>query len=122
MRQELTNQEPLVDVLNGKAITTSLMFSKVFEFQHSEVLQKIHAVGYSSTFFEGNFSSAKLVENGVEKEMFYITYDGFSVFLSEFYGRLNMRLVEHYLTEFSSLSDLLLCLRANGKPQNETIH
>ncbi|MCM0151633.1 Rha family transcriptional regulator [Photobacterium galatheae] len=122
MKQELINEEPLVEVLNGKASTTSLMFSTVFEIQHNEVLQKIHAVDYSNAFIDNNFSSVKMVENGVDKEIFYITYDGFSLFLSEFYGRLNKQLVEKYLTEFEFLSDQLLCLCVNGKQLNETIH
>lgn len=111
----------LLDAYNGKAVTTSMKFAEVFGIAHDEVLSKINGVEYSESFIEENFVPVSLNGDDGVVNGFYITYDGFSVFAGEFYGRIDMSMVEKYLVEFGNLTKYLRMLRSIGQ-HNYMIH
>lgn len=86
------NNQNLVLLKNGKAITTSLLIAEYFGKEHSKVLRDIRELKCSSEFNQSNFGLVEYVDLKGEKRPYYeITRDGFTILVMGYTGQEAMK-------------------------------
>jgi len=95
---------PSVQLVNGKATTTSLRIAEAFGKQHFNVLRTIKNLECSPEFAALNFEACEYTgDNGKKLPMYTITRDGFAFLASGFTGSAAAQWKEAYIAAFNAL-------------------
>lgn len=102
----------LVEVRNGKVVTTSLEVAKYFGKEHKVVLKSIRELDCSLEFQRHNFMPlfyiSELHGGGKMKQpMYYLTRDGFTFLAMGFTGKVAARFKEAYIEAFNKMEAAL---------------
>ena len=97
----------LVDITDGKVVTTSLKIAEVFGKQHKDVLKAIYFLDCSKDFHERNFApmshDVKIGNGATRKSAYYsITRDGFAFLVMGFTGKVAAQWKERYIAAFNA--------------------
>ena len=104
-----TQVTPVVRVINGKAVTTSLDLAATFGKQHNNVLRKIKALDCSPEFTELNFELSTYTDpTGRECQCYLLTRDGFFFVAMGFTGRRAAEFKEAYIAAFNRMERQLV--------------
>ncbi|ENA6380951.1 Rha family transcriptional regulator, partial [Escherichia coli] len=83
-----TQTHPKIDVIHGKAVTSSLAVAEYFCKQHKNVIQKIQTLECSVEFTELNFQPSDYTDcTGRKLPCYQITRDGFAFLAMGFAGK-----------------------------------
>ena len=94
----------LVQMINGKAVTTSRKVAEVFEKKHCDVLRAIRELEVPEDFNERNFASVEYIDQKGEKRPEYlITRDGFTILAMGFTGKKAMQFKIAYIEAFNAM-------------------
>lgn len=115
-RENLTNTEaaimatiptplaPVVRVINGQAVTTSLDLAAYFGKRHDDVIRKIRSLDCSLEFNARNFAAVEYTDAKGEKRTAYqLTRDGFFFVAMGFTGRRAAEFKEAYIAAFNRM-------------------
>ena len=98
----------LVNITNGRPMTTSLLVAKKFNKRHVIVTRAIRNLECSEQFTEHNFVLSEYVDaTGRTHPMHQITKDGFVILVMGFTGGKAASLKESYIQEFNRMQRLL---------------
>lgn len=99
----------LVNVVNGKAVCTSLMVAEKFGKEHFNVLRDIENLECSQEFRAINYElSSYKSRQGKQIPMIQMTRDGFSVLVMGFTGKEAMAWKEKYIAAFNLMEAELI--------------
>lgn len=100
---------PLVQIHEGKAVTTSLQLAILLQRQHFALLRNIRSLNYSKAFLEENFIEAiyDTIANSTTNKspMYYITKDGFLLLTSTLSVKLEPSLNDDYMEAFNEAEE-----------------
>ena len=103
-----TQTHPKIDVIHGKAVTSSLAVAEYFCKQHKNVIQKIQTLECSVEFTELNFQPSDYTDcTGRKLPCYQITRDGFAFLAMGFTGKRAARFKEAYINAFNQMEKLL---------------
>ena len=98
----------LVNITNGRPMTTSLLVAEKFNKRPSSVTRAIRNLECSEQFTEHNFVLSEYVDStGRKNPMHHITKDGFVFLAMGFTGKKAALLKESYIREFNRMQRLL---------------
>lgn len=101
----------LVQVVDGQAMTSSLLVAEYFKKQHKDVLKSINSLECSELFRKRNFSLSNYTRtNGnITKSypMYYLTRDGFTLLAMGFTGKIAVQFKENYINAFNLMEEAL---------------
>lgn len=100
--------EKIVEMIEGKPMTTSIIVAKKFGREHRDVLRAIANLDCSDDFRERNFARTdyKSVQ-GHSKPMYRMTRDGFTFLCMGFTGDKAAKWKEAYIKAFNMMEDRL---------------
>lgn len=99
---------PLVNIIHGEAMATSLDVAGRFSKKHKNVLQAISRLECSGDFSRLNFQPRNYTDDrGKTQPMFLITRDGFSYLAMGFTGKEAAAWKEKYITAFNAMETVL---------------
>ena len=99
-----TQTHPKIDVIHGKAVTSSLAVAEYFCKQHKNVIQKIQTLECSVEFTELNFQPSDYTDcTGRKLPCYQITRDGFAFLAMGFTGKRAARFKEAYINAFNQM-------------------
>lgn len=111
----------LVEIENGKPVTTSLKVAEIFGKSHYNVIRDIRdkVLPYVSGKFNAlNFELVNYADvKGEERPMFVITRDGFTMVAMGYTGAKAMKFKEDYITAFNLMEEAL----RGTTPNNEEL-
>lgn len=111
----------LVEIENGKPVTTSLKVAEIFGKNHKDVLRDIRdkvLPFVSKDFNQRNFAPVNYADaKGEERPMFVITRDGFTMVAMGYTGAKAMKFKEDYITAFNLMEEAL----RGTTPNNEEL-
>lgn len=94
----------LVQLINGKAVTTSRKVAEIFEKEHCKVLRSIRELETPKNFNEANFGLVEYIDQKGEKRPEYlITRDGFTILAMGFTGKKAMQFKIAYIEAFNAM-------------------
>lgn len=101
--------DKIVEMIEGKPMTTSIIVAKKFEREHRDVLRAIANLDCSDDFRERNFARTvyKSVQ-GHDKPMYLMTRDGFTFLCMGFTGEKAAKWKEAYISAFNKMEAALL--------------
>lgn len=103
-----TQTHPKIDVIHGKAVTSSLAVAEYFCKQHKNVIQKIQTLECSVEFTELNFQPSDYTDcTGRKLPCYQITRDGFAFLAMGFTGKRAARFKEAYINAFNLMEKSL---------------
>ena len=103
-----TQTHPKIDVIHGKAVTSSLAVAEYFCKQHKNVIQKIQTLECSVEFTELNFQPSDYTDcTGRKLPCYQITRDGFAFLAMGFTGKRAARFKEAYINAFNQMEKQL---------------
>lgn len=99
---------PVVRVIDGQAVTTSLDLAEFFGKQHKDVLRKIDTLDCSFDFTQRNFAPSSYTDStGRECRSYLLTRDGFFFVAMGFTGRRAAEFKEAYIAAFNAMEQRL---------------
>ncbi|MFQ2171913.1 Rha family transcriptional regulator [Aeromonas rivipollensis] len=99
---------PVVRVIDGQAVTTSLDLAEYFGKNHRDVLRKIDTLDCSLDFIERNFALISYTDGlGRKKPCYQLTRDGFFFVAMGFTGRRAAEFKEAYIAAFNAMEQRL---------------
>lgn len=110
---EKVNAARLVEVKNGKVVTTSLEVAKYFNKEHYHVLRAIRQVAEGLANFgeapKAYFELGSYVhpQNGQTQPMYYMDRDGFTLLAMGFTGRVALEFKIAYIEAFNKMEAAL---------------
>lgn len=105
----MSNIVPLVNIVQGKALATSLDVAEKFTKRHDTVLRAIRKLDCSDDFRRRNFAESSYLNDQNKKQpMFLISRDGFSFLAMGFTGKEAAAWKEKYITAFNAMESVLL--------------
>lgn len=111
----------LVEVENGKPVTTSLKVAEYFGKEHKHVMRDIREkiLPYvSDSFGQSNFGpSCYWNEQNKEQPMYILTRDGFTMVAMGYTGAKAMKFKEDYITAFNRMEEAL----RGSRPDSEDL-
>ncbi|EMK3736202.1 Rha family transcriptional regulator, partial [Escherichia coli] len=103
-----TQTHPKIDVIHGKAVTSSLAVAEYFCKQHKNVIQKIQTLECSVEFTELNFQPSDYTDcTGRKLPCYQITRDGFAFLAMGFTGKRAAQFKEAYINAFNQMEKQL---------------
>ena len=109
---------PIVSIIDGQAVTTSLEIARVFEKNHKDVLRAIAQLRAEcdDEFAERNFALMSLdidVGNGATRKSptYHLTRDGFTLLAMGFTGAKALKFKLAYIQQFNAMEQLTAQLR-----------
>jgi Rha family phage regulatory protein len=103
----------LVNITNGRPMTTSLLVAEKFNKRHGSINRAIRNLECSEKFTEHNFVQSEYVDStGRAHPIHHISKDGFVFLVMGFTGKKAALLKEAYIQEFNRMQRLL------SRPQN----
>ena len=98
----------LVQMIDGKAVTTSRKVAEVFEKQHKDILRAIRDLDIPEDYHERNFALVEYIDSKGEKRPEYlITRDGFTILAMGFTGKRAMQFKIDYIEVFNEMEKAL---------------
>ena len=98
----------LIEVREGKAVTSSLVVAEYFGKAHKDVLRAIKSLDCSELFNQRNFAPVEYVDKkGEKRPMYYLTRDGFTFLAMGFTGRVAAQFKEAYISAFNEMEEML---------------
>lgn len=98
----------LVQIIDGKAVTTSRQVAEVFEKQHKHVLRSIRELESPKEFNESNFGLVEYEDpKGEKRPEYLITRDGFTLLAMGFTGKKAMEFKIAYINAFNAMEKKL---------------
>lgn len=103
----------LVQIIDGKAVTTSRKVAEVFEKQHKNVLQSIRELEIPESYRELNFQPSVYEQPNpsggkpIEHPEYLITRDGFTILAMGFTGKKAMEFKLAYIEAFNEMEKAL---------------
>lgn len=95
---------PVIQVIDGQAVTTSLDLAAYFGKQHKNVIAKIETLECSPEFTELNFKLSTYTDpTGRECPCYLLTRDGFCFIAMGFTGRRASEFKERYIAAFNAM-------------------
>ena len=108
MKEEYSEQYPIVVISNNKAVTTSWEVARFFEKQHKDVLRAIRTLECSREFNERNFTPVEYTdEKGEKRPMYEMARDGFAMLAFGFTGPQAAHFKEAYIDAFNKMEEAL---------------
>lgn len=112
----------LINIMNDKAVTTSLMVAEVFGKQHSKVLRSIETFteaqnGLSEMFHKSEYKDA----SGKINPMYYINRDGFSLLVMSFTGKKALDWKLKFIAAFNQMEQYINFRRADIQIQKNSM-
>lgn len=108
----------LVEIENGKPVTTSLKVAEYFGKEHKHVIRDIREKVLpfvSDSFNRSNFGlDAYTDAKGEERPMYILTRDGFTMVAMGYAGAKAMKFKEDYITAFNRMEEALRKERPNN--------
>lgn len=99
---------PVVRVIDGQAVTTSLDLAAYFGKRHDDVIRKIRLLDCSLEFNARNFAAVEYTDAKGEKRTAYqLTRDGFFFVAMGFTGRRAAEFKEAYIAAFNAMEQRL---------------
>ena len=99
---------PVVRVIDGHAVTTSLDLAEYFGKQHKDVLRKIDTLDCSFDFTQRNFAPSSYIDStGRECRSYLLTRDAFVFVAMGFTGRRAAEFKEAYISAFNAMEQRL---------------
>lgn len=99
---------PVIRVINGKAVTTSLDLAECFGKRHDTVLRKIATLDCSLDFTARNFAASTYTDpSGRVCPCYQMTRDGFAFIAMGFTGRRASEFKEAYIAAFNAMEQRL---------------
>lgn len=103
-----TETAPVIQVVNGHAVTTSLDLAHYFNKRHDNVIQKIKALECSPSFAALNFQASEYTDiSGRKLPCYLITRDGFAFLAMGFTGKRAAAFKEAYISAFNDMERTL---------------
>lgn len=105
--------ENLVQIIDGKAVTTSRKVAEVFEKQHKDVLRAIRDLEIPESYRERNFALTVYEQPNpsggkpIEHPEYLITRDGFTLLAMGFTGKRAMQFKIAYIEAFNEMEKAL---------------
>ncbi|MCO4171833.1 Rha family transcriptional regulator [Aeromonas veronii] len=100
---------PVIKVIDGQAVTTSLDLAEYFGKNHRDVLRKIETLDCSLDFIERNFALISYTDGlGRKKPCYQLTRDGFFFVAMGFTGRRAAEFKEAYIAAFNRMERQLV--------------
>lgn len=108
-------RNPLVKIVDGQAITTSIEIAEKFEKNHFHVMRNIQKLveEIHNDFKESNFGLVEIIEKNasgadVNKSYYTITRDGFTLLAMGFTGKKAMQFKLDYIAAFNLMEKRLI--------------
>lgn len=103
-----TETAPVIQVVNGHAVTTSLDLAHYFNKRHDNVIQKIKTLECSPSFAALNFQASEYTDiSGRKLPCYLITRDGFAFLAMGFTGKRAAAFKEAYISAFNKMEQTL---------------
>lgn len=103
-----TETAPVIQVVNGHAVTTSLDLAHYFNKRHDNVIQKIKTLECSPSFAALNFQASEYTDiSGRKLPCYLITRDGFAFLAMGFTGKRAAAFKEAYISAFNEMEQTL---------------
>ena len=105
---------PIVSIIDGQAVTTSLEIARVFEKQHSHVLRSIEQLRAEcdEDFTQSNFGLSEYTDpTGRTLPTYNLTRDGFTLLAMGFTGTKALQFKLAYIQQFNAMEQLTAQLR-----------
>lgn len=103
-----TETAPVIQVVNGHAVTTSLDLAHYFNKRHDNVIQKIKTLECSPSFAALNFQASEYTDiSGRKLPCYLITRDGFAFLAMGFTGKRAAAFKEAYISAFNEMERTL---------------
>ena len=100
---------PILAVVDGRPITTSIDIAEKFEKRHKDVLRAIQKLECSDEFNRRNFAPVSYLDgHGQYRPMFNISRDGFAFLAMGFTGKAAAVWKERYIMAFNAMETELL--------------
>lgn len=106
----------LVQLINGKAVTTSRKVAEIFEKQHKNILQAIRELEIPKDYRELNFQLSVYEQPNpsggkpIQQPEYLITRDGFTILAMGFTGKKAMQFKIAYIEAFNAMeAQLKIC-------------
>lgn len=114
-----------VQIIDGKAVTTSRKIAEVFEKQHKDVLRAIRELEMPEDFGQRNFAPSEYeATNNLGKTVKYpeylITKDGFSLLVMGFTGKKAMEFKIAFINAFNTMEECLKQIAEDCQAQMST--
>lgn len=94
----------LINIVEGRIVTTSRMIAEKFGKRHSNVLQAIDNLEYSQEFIQLNFKFNEYTDPiGRKLREYYITKNGFACLVMGFTGKDAAEFKEQYINAFERM-------------------
>lgn len=105
----IQSQEHSVQVIRGKAVTTSVAVAEKFRKRHTSVLRSIKNLGGPADFTEHNYVLSEYEDStGRKLPLYLMTRDGFTLLAMGFTGKKAMQLKVDYINAFNQMEQALL--------------
>jgi Rha family phage regulatory protein len=112
-KKEKKEMKDLVQMIDGKAVTTSRKVAEVFEKQHKHVLETIRNLEIPETYREPNFRLTVYEQPNpsggkpIQQPEYLITRDGFTILAMGFTGKKAMQFKIAYIEAFNEMEKTL---------------
>ncbi|MHC5175452.1 Rha family transcriptional regulator [Serratia rhizosphaerae] len=99
-----TKTQPVITIVDGRAVTTSIAIAEYFTKRHADVIRKIETLECSPEFTERNFAFSEYTDpTGRTLPCYEITRDGFAFLTMGFTGKRAAIFKEHYINAFNAM-------------------
>ncbi|MFM1663441.1 Rha family phage regulatory protein [Aeromonas salmonicida] len=99
---------PVIHVIDGQAVTTSLDLAAYFGKRHDDVIRKIRSLDCSLEFNARNFAAVQYTDTkGEKRNAYHLTRDGFFFVAMGFTGRRAAEFKEAYIAAFNLMEQQL---------------
>lgn len=103
-----TEVAPVIQVVNGQAVTLSLAVAEYFHKRHADVIRKIESLECSPEFNQRNFALVEYTDpKGEKRPAYQITRDGFAFLAMGFTGKRAAAFKEAYISAFNEMEQTL---------------
>lgn len=104
MATTLTQTQPEITLVDGRAVTTSIALADYFTKRHDDVLKKIRILDCSPEFNARNFAAVEYTDaKGEQRPAYHITRDGFAFLAMGFTGKRAAIFKENYIIAFNKM-------------------
>lgn len=103
----------VVEIINGRAVTTSRKVAEIFEKKHCDILRAIRDLEIPEDYRERNFASSVYEQPNpsggkpIQQPEYLITRDGFTILAMGFTGKKAMQFKIAYINAFNAMEEAL---------------
>lgn len=109
---------PKIDVIEGTPKTSSRAIAECFGKEHKHVMRDIKALQVSDSFRLSNFGLSQAPDaQGINRPMYWLTKDGFTILAMGYTGQKAMQFKEAYIAAFNAMAERLAVPATTSQPQ-----